>query len=199
MRLATPADGAACAAIYAPYVTATSISFELVAPDGDEMGARIERTIARTPWVVVELDGGVRAYAYGARHRDRAAYDWTVETTVYVDRKHVHRGLGRIAMNAVLAILRLQGTHLVVAGITPPNDGSVALHEALGFDRVGRFEAIGWKQGRWHGVEWFALELGAAGDEPAPFVPLPKLVGTLALAAALGGAVDGPGSRPGRA
>jgi phosphinothricin acetyltransferase len=181
VRLATPDDGAACAAIYAPYVTGTSISFELVPPDAAEMAARIARTMERTPWIVVELDGVVRAYAYGTRHRDRPAYDWTVETAVYVDREHTGRGIGRVAMEAVLNILRLQGAHLVVAGITPPNPPSVRLHEALGFERVGRFEAIGWKQGRWHGVEWFARELGPRGDEPAPLVPLPRLAGSPAL------------------
>lgn len=189
VRLATPDDGPACAAVYAPYVTGTSISFELVPPDGTEMASRIARTIERTPWVVVEVDGVVRAYAYGSRHRDRAAYDWTVETTVYVDREFARRGLGRIAMSAVLAIIRLQGAHLAVAGVTPPNPGSVALHETLGFTRVGEFEAMGWKFGRWHGVEWFALELGPREGEPAPLVPLPALSGSPALEAALEGCV----------
>jgi phosphinothricin acetyltransferase len=184
-RLATPDDGPACAAIYAPYVADTSISFELVPPDGAEMGARIARTIARTPWVVVEVDGVVRAYAYATRHRERPAYDWTVETAVYVDRDFARQGLGRIAMLAVLAILRLQGAHLVVAGITLPNEGSVELHLRLGFGRIGGFEAIGWKRGAWHGVDWFALELGPRSDEPAPLVPLPQIAGTAALEAAL--------------
>jgi phosphinothricin acetyltransferase len=189
VRLATPDDGPACAAVYAPYVEDTAISFELVPPDGAEMGARIARTVERTPWVVVEMDGVVRGYAYGTRHRDRAAYDWTVETTVYVDRGFSRQGIGRIAMSAVLAILRLQGAHLAVAGITPPNRGSVALHEALGFVRVGEFEAIGWKFGTWHGVEWFALELGPRDEEPAPLVPLRRLAGTPELEAALEGCV----------
>jgi phosphinothricin acetyltransferase len=184
-RLASPADGTACAAIYAPYVAGTAISFELVPPDGAEMAARIARTVERTPWVVVELAGTVRAYAYGTRHRERAAYDWTVETTVYVDPAFTRRGLGRTAMDALLAILRLQGAHLAVAGITAPNPGSVGLHLALGFERVGEFEAIGWKQGGWHGVEWFALELGPRTGDPSPLVPLPRLAGTPALEAAL--------------
>jgi L-amino acid N-acyltransferase YncA len=174
-RLATPADGAACAAIYAPYVMDTAVSFERVPPDASDMAARIARTQERTPWVVVEVDGAVRGYAYGTRHRDRAAYDWTVETTVYVDRAFHGRGVGRAAMTALLAVLRLQGFHLAVAGITPPNPGSVALHRALGFERVGLFEAMGWKHGAWHGVEWFGLELGDRPSEPAPVRPLPDL------------------------
>ena len=186
VRLATVDDAAACAAIYAPYVTDTSISFELTPPDAAGMRDRITRTIERTPWVVVELDGVVGGYAYGSRHRDRAAYDWTVETAVYVDRELTRRGIGRIAMGALLRILRLQGAHSAVAGITPPNPASVRLHETLGFERVGLFEAIGWKQGRWHGVEWFALELAPRGDNPAPLVPLPRLLGSPELAKALG-------------
>ena len=83
----------------------------------------------------------------------------------------------------------MQGAHLVVAGITLPNDASVGLHLALGFERIGGFEAIGWKHGRWHGVDWFALELGPRADEPAPLVPLPQLAGTAALEAALAGAL----------
>ncbi len=188
LRLATPADGAAVAAIYAPYVTDAVISFEAEPPDAAEMATRIERTIARTPWVVAEVDGVVRAYAYGSRHRERAAYDWTVETTVYVDRAHTGEGLGRATMEAVLRILRLQGAHLVVAGVTPPNPASVGLHLSLGFERVGVFEAIGYKFGAWHGVEWFAMELGPRPNVPAPLVPLPELLGSEALAAALRGA-----------
>ena len=189
-RLATPADGAACASIYAPYVASTAISFELEAPSAEEMAARIERTIARTPWVVVEVHGMVRAYAYGARHRDRAAYDRTVETTVYVDGAFAGRGLGRRAMRALLAILRLQGAHLAVAGVTPPNAASEGLHVALGFRRVGTFEAIGYKHGAWHAVTWFALELGPRAAVPGPFVPLPELGGSQALEEALAGSLS---------
>jgi phosphinothricin acetyltransferase len=185
VRLATPADGAACAAIYGPYVEATSISFEAVPPTAEDLAGRIARTVERTPWVVVEVGGVVRGYAYGGRHRERAAYDWTVETTVYVDRDFGRQGLGRLAMGAVLAILRLQGAHLAVAGITLPNPGSVRLHESLGFHPIGEFEAIGWKQGGWHGVAWYALELGPREAAPTPLVPLPELAGTQALADAL--------------
>jgi L-amino acid N-acyltransferase YncA len=188
-RLATPADGAACAAIYAPYVFDTPVSFELAPPHAGEMAARIERTLSRLPWVVVEVDGTVRAYAYATRHRERAAYDWTVETTVYVDREFTRMGLGRIAMSALLAVLRVQGAHLAVAGITPPNPGSIGLHEALGFVRIGVFEAMGFKLGQWHAVTWYGLELGPREDDPAALVPLPEVAGSEAVASALEGAV----------
>ena len=186
-RLATPGDGAACAAIYGPYVSGTSISFELVPPTPDEMAARIAKVSAHWPWVVVEVDGVVRAYAYATRHRERAAYDWTAETTVYVHPDLRGRGLGRIAMRALVAVLRLQGFHLLVAGITAPNPGSVRLHQSLGFERIGEFEAIGWKADGWHGVEFWALELGAREPVPDPVTPIGELAGTPELDTALRG------------
>jgi L-amino acid N-acyltransferase YncA len=187
VRLATPGDGAACAAIYAPYVAETAISFELVPPTADEMAARIARVTAHWPWLVVEVDGVVRGYAYATRHRERPAYDWTTETTVYVDRAFHGRGLGRTAMRALIAVLRLQGFHLVVAGITAPNPGSFGLHRALGFGRIGEFEAIGWKSDAWHGVEFWGLELSPRDPVPDPVTPIGDLVGTPELAAALEG------------
>lgn len=189
LRLATPADADAVAAIYAPYVRETPISFELQPPTAEAMAGRIERTLARTPWVVAEVDGVVRAYAYAGRFRDRAAYDWTAESTVYVDRALHRSGLGRATMAAVLRVLRLQGFRLVIAGITLPNAGSEGLHRALGFEPVGTFEGVGWKAGRWHGVSFFELELFPCvdGPEPTPIRPLPELLGTPELAAAIAG------------
>ncbi len=185
LRLATPADGRACAGIYEPYVSGTCISFELTPPDGAEIGARIARTAERLPWVVAEVDGLVRGYAYAGRFRDRPAYDWTAETTVYVDRAFQRRGIGVAAMRAVLAILRLQGFHMVVAGVTPPNPGSVGLHLALGFERIGLFEEVGWKDNRWHGVEFFGLELSPRAITPVPIRPLPAIAGSEEVARAL--------------
>ncbi len=189
LRLATPADGDAVAAIYAPYVNETAISFELVPPTGEVMAGRIAKVLERGPYIVAEVDGVVRAYAYAGRFRDRAAYDWTCETTVYVDRSLHRSGLGRATMEAVLRVVRLQGFRMVVAGVTPPNAGSTGLHEALGFERVGAFEGVGWKSGRWWDVEFFELELFPASDgaDPIPIRPLPDLLGTPELARAITG------------
>lgn len=151
------------------------------------MAARIARTLERTPWIVAEVGGLVRGFAYATSHRERPAYDWTVETAVYVDSAWRGLGLGRAAMTALLAILRAQGFQLAVAAITPPNEGSVALHRALGFERIGLFEAIGWKSGSWHGVEWFGLELGERPGTPLPVRPLPQLRGTAILGELLPG------------
>jgi L-amino acid N-acyltransferase YncA len=189
LRLATPADGEAVAAIYAPYVRDTAISFETQPPDGAEMAARIARTLERTPWVVAEVERVVRGYAYAGRFRERPAYDWSAETAVYVDLSARGTGLGRSTMSVLLAILRLQGFRYAVAGVTPPNPASVALHRSLGFERVGAFERVGWKFGSWHGVEFFDLELAprVAGEAPPPIRPLPELLGTPGLVGALRG------------
>ena len=185
LRLATPADGAACATVYRPYVEAAVVSFELTAPSPGEMAGRIARTLERTPWLVAEVDGIVRGYAYATRHRERPAYDWTAETTVYVDAAFPGRGLGRALMTVLLGVLRRQGFHLAVAGITLPNPGSVGLHRALGYRRIGEFEAIGWKDGGWHGVEWYGLELGPRSETPSPIVPVRALGDIDALVRAL--------------
>ena len=187
LRLATPDDGPACLAVYAPYVRDTAITFELEPPDPAEMSARIAKTIERTPWIVAEVDGVVRGYSYAGSWRERPAYSWTAESTVYVDGNHRGLGIGRATMVALLDMLRFQGFHSIVAGITPPNPGSVALHLSLGFERVGTFEAVGWKHGSWHGAEWFRAEI-AERTEPASIRPLPEIRDSAEVRAILGAA-----------
>ena len=160
-------DGASCAAIYAPFVRDTPITFEEQPPDGDEMRMRIEAVSARYPWLVAEDDGTVVGYAYGARHRERAAYRWAAEVTAYIAPAWHRRGIGRELYAALLELLRRQHVQVACAGITLPNQASVALHEACGFEPVGVFRRIGWKAGRWHDVGWWELELAA----PTPGAP----------------------------
>ena len=189
LRLATPADADAIAAIYGPYVTETAISFELEPPSAQVIAGRIAAILERGPYIVAEVDGVVRAYAYAGRFRDRAAYDWSCESTVYVDRSLHHSGLGRATMEAGIRVVRRQGFRLVIAGVTLPNAGSEGLHLALGFRRVGAFDAVGWKNGQWWGVDFFALELFPAvdGADPTPIRPLPALLGTPELVRAIAG------------
>lgn len=189
LRLATPGDAEAVAAIYAPYVAGSAISFELEAPRPEEVSGRIAEILARTPWIVAEVDGAVRAYAYAGRFRERPAYEWTAESTVYVDGSLHRSGLGRACMEALLRVLRLQGFRFVVAGVTLPNAGSEGLHRALGFQPIGTFDGVGFKSGRWWGVSFFGLELFPAvdGAEPAPIRPLPDLIGSHELADAICG------------
>jgi phosphinothricin acetyltransferase len=185
IRLATPADGPALATIYAPAVVERATSFELDAPDGDEMARRVERLTARTPWLVCAHAGAVVGYAYASPHRDRPAYQWSVEVSAYV-RDDVRRaGVGRALYGSLFAVLALQGFRNAYAGITLPNAASIGLHESVGFTRVGVYRGVGHKLGAWHDVMWLERALGPRDDEPAPPTPLPAVQGSPAFHAAL--------------
>jgi L-amino acid N-acyltransferase YncA len=165
-------DAAACAAIYAPSVERTAISFEEVAPSPAELGARIERLAATHPWLVAESGGEVVGYAYACPHAARPAYRWAADVSIYVAAGRQGEGVGRALYMELFERLRHQGMRTAVAGITLPNPASIALHEALGFSRVGVLEKIGWKDGAWRDVGWWQLELAPGGAE-APPEPLP--------------------------
>jgi L-amino acid N-acyltransferase YncA len=169
IRLARPDDAAALAAIYRPYVTEAVTSFEMEAPDAAEMARRLEGVLALAPWLVWDDgDEGVLGYAYASRHRERAAYQWSVDVAVYIRTDRHRRGFGKKLYNTLLALLRLQGFYGAHAGITLPNPGSVGLHQALGFRPVGVYPAVGWKHGAWHDVGWWQLPLQARPATPAP-------------------------------
>ncbi len=159
-------DAAACAAIYAPYVTDTVISFEYEAPTAAQMAERIERLTSTHAWLVAEDGGEVLGYAYGCPHRERAAYRWATEVSVYVDRRHQRRGAGRALYEALFERLADRGYRIALGGIALPNEASVRLHETCGFIPVGVYKRIGYKQDAWWDVEWWQLELGS-GDRPA--------------------------------
>ncbi|MBV8062243.1 MAG: N-acetyltransferase, partial [Nevskia sp.] len=152
IRLAGPADAAALAAVYAPYVRDTVISFEAEPPDAAEMARRLAAVAARLPWLVAEDGSGVLGYAYAGEHRNRAAYRWDVDAAVYLDSRAHRRGIGRALYRVLFALLRAQGYVNAYAGITLPNAASVGLHEALGFVPVGVYRAVGYKFGAWHDV-----------------------------------------------
>ena len=168
IRLAGSGDAAAVAAIYAPYVTAASTSFEYAPPDAAEMAARIASTLTFTPYLVLESGGEILGFAYASKHRERAAYQWSVDVSVYVhDRAH-RRGVGRALYQSLFALLSLQGFYTAHAGITLPNPASVGLHEALGFRLVGVYRAVGFKRGAWHDVGWWQLPLRERTGAPDP-------------------------------
>ncbi len=175
VRHADPArDAAACAEIYAHYVADTAISFEEVPPTAQQFAAHIAATAARHPWLVLEDAGAVAGYAYATQHRVRAAYRWAVDVGIYVDPGRHRGGGGRLLYEALLELLRRQRLRSAIAGITLPNDASIGLHRALGFEHVGTYRAIGWKAGAWRDVAWWQLALApgdGAGDGP-PTEPL---------------------------
>jgi len=168
IRLAKADDGAAVARIYDPVVARTAISFELDPPGSAEMRRRIVAALAFAPWLVEERDGIVRGYAYASKHRERAAYQWSVDVAVYVDEEHRRSGIGTTLYEKLFRLLRLQGFYAAHAGVTLPNAASVGLHESLGFRRVGVYRAVGYKLGGWHDVGWWQLELRDRAGEPSP-------------------------------
>ena len=181
IRMATPDDAAAMLAIYAPFVESTAVTFEYAVPPVAEFAERVRTVTARWPWLVLERAGRIAGYAYASSWRARAAYQWAVETTVYVHADERRRGIGRALYRSLLACLRLQGHRLALGAITLPNPESIALHEALGFRRVGVHRACGHKLGAWHDVGFWEVEL-APRDDAAPAEPI--------LPAALAGRPD---------
>jgi L-amino acid N-acyltransferase YncA len=164
IRPARPDDAAGCARVYAPYVTDSVISFELDPPDADEFRQRMEASHA---WLVAVEDGEVLGYAYGSPHHERAAYRWAADVAIYVSATHQRRGLGRRLYTELFGILRARGIRTLCAGLTLPNASSDGLHRSFGFEEVGVYRKIGWKNGAWHDVRWYQLDL-YPGDESSP-------------------------------
>lgn len=169
IRPATIDDAEAMLAIYAPVVTDTAISFELTVPSIDEFRRRIQRAGRENPWLVATSGGRghVVGYAYASEFRSRPAYARSKETTVYVEPGRQGTGVGRRLLVALLDELRRRGAHVAVAGIALPNDASVGLHQALGFEPVGTFTEVGHKLGRWHDVGFWQLRLSSGLATPA--------------------------------
>lgn len=159
-------DAAACAEIYAPFVTDSAVSFEEAPPTVDEFAAKIARLTATHAFFVAEDQGGVIGYAYASPYRERPAYRWSAEVSVYVRTGQRHRGVGRALYAELLAWLRQHGFRIVVAGVTQPNDASMALHTGMGFTPVGVFRKIGYKAGAWRDVAFLSLDLVPGDDSP---------------------------------
>jgi L-amino acid N-acyltransferase YncA len=175
IRLARASDAAELQAIYAPIVRDTPISFEVAPPGVEDMRARIEKTLAVFPWLVEERDGRIVGYAYASRHREREAYQWSVDVSCYVHADARGQGIGAALYEALFGILRRQGFHGAFAGITLPNAPSERLHESVGFRRIGVYPEVGHKLGAWRDTGWYHLRLGDALQQP----PAPRPLGDL--------------------
>jgi L-amino acid N-acyltransferase YncA len=172
IRLATPNDAPGVQAIYAPVVRDTAISFEWEPPTVDDMQQRIVEVVERMPWLVCEHRGEILGYAYASAHRVRAAYQWSIDVSVYIHAQARRSGIGRGLYRSLFALLTLQGFYHAYAGITLPNPASVGLHESLGFQPIGIYRAVGYKLGAWHDVGWWQLILQELVIPPGPPVDL---------------------------
>ena len=151
----TQEDAAACARIYAPFVSDNWVSFELEPPDAAEMARRIDAYRESHGWLIAEVAGEVAGYAYGSPHRERAAYSSSCDVAVYVDPAHARQGIGHALYSELLPLLAGKSFHAAFAGIALPNDASIGLHEALGFTPVGIYRDVCWKLGGWRDVGWW--------------------------------------------
>lgn len=175
IRLATPKDGEAILNIYKYYIENTAITFETEVPSVEAFEERIENTLSRFPWLVCEVDDVVAGYAYASKHRERAAYQWSADLSIYVDEKYHRRHIAKALYQVLEETLRLQGYYTVFAGVTSPNPKSEAFHAAYGFDTVGVFENVGYKLEQWWGVKWFKYTLTDYQKKPTAPKAFPEV------------------------
>ncbi|MBB5697531.1 GNAT family N-acetyltransferase [Sphingomonas yantingensis] len=179
IRAAEPTDAAAIAAIYAPFVLSGTVSFESEAPDARAMRGRMAASDGLYPWLVAtngdSEGGGVLGYAYASRFRDRPAYHWTTETSIYLAGDAQQRGVGRLLYEALLDTLRAQGFIQAIGTIALPNDASIKLHEQVGFRRAGVIREAGFKFGRWIDIGFWQCELADAASPPRPVRPFSEI------------------------
>ena len=167
IRLASERDAEQIAAMYAPNVTQSIVSFETEVPTAEEMRGRIAGAKDRFAWLVCERQGQVLGYAYAGEHRSRSAYRWSVDVSAYVHEAARRFGVGKALYTSLISVLVLQGFYNAYAGIALPNPASVGLHEAIGFRPIGVYRRVGYKLGEWHDVGWWSLTLREHVADPA--------------------------------
>jgi L-amino acid N-acyltransferase YncA len=168
IRIAHTDDAAAIHAIYTPSVMEGVATFETELPGVEAMRERIVGRLRHYPWLVWEEHGRVLAYAYASRFRERAAYDWIAETSIYVHADARRRGIARRLYAVLLDAMTLQGLNQAVGVITLPGEVSVAMHEAMGFTPAGVWRSSGYKLGQWWDVGVWQKELQAPENPPKP-------------------------------
>lgn len=162
IRSARIEDAADLVAIYAPYVEKTAVTFETEVPTVEAFASRIEKTLEKFPYLVAVEEGKIVGYAYASTYYARAAYDWTVEFSVYVQKEARGKGIGNLLYTALEEELTVRGFKNFLACIALPNPASIALHEKKGYQQVAHFKKVGYKFGTWHDIVW--LQKSLVGD-----------------------------------
>lgn len=183
IRVATPDDAAVLLELYAPYVRETAISFETVVPSEDEFRRRIIHTLQRYPYLVAEYRGVILGYAYTSPFVGRAAYDWCAETSIYVDMRSRHQGVGRALYEAIERVSRAQHIQSLCACIGVPDGpgdeylttNSIDFHSHMGYRMVGEFRRCGYKFGRWYNMAWMEKHIGDHPQHPELVIAFPQL------------------------
>lgn len=175
VRLAKREDAKQIVDIYSPSVLNVATSFETVVPPIEEMERRIENCLQKYPWISCLVDGKIAGYVYASKHREREAYQWSCESSVYIQRDFKGKGIGKALYQLLFEILKRQGFRNVYAGITLPNEASIILHEKSGFRHFANYENIGYKFGNWHTVGWWKLRVNDYDPDPPPPLKLAEL------------------------
>ena len=176
LRMVKDKDALRISQIYRPIVEESSISFESKAPNEEEIKEKIHKLMPKYPWLVLEYNNLIAGYTYASPHRSRHAYQWSVESSVYIDPLYYQMGIGKALYMALFAILKHQGFFNIYAGIGIENAGSIAFHEACGFELVGVYKNVGYKFGAWHNVGWWSLLLNEYVDNPEKPKPLSAVI-----------------------
>ena len=179
IRLANSSDAISILDIYAPYILNTSFTFETEVPTNEAFAQRIISYQENWPWLVCEIDEFIAGYAYATRHRERVAYQWCVESSVYIHDNFQQRGVAGALYAALFEILKYQGCRNVYAAINLPNDKSVSLHESFGFTWFADYKNVGYKLGQWKTVGWWLKQLNDYSAEPAPPIRLADIAPSL--------------------
>jgi L-amino acid N-acyltransferase YncA len=190
IRLVHTDDCTSLLNIYGPFISDTTVTFEYEIPDADAFKERIINISKTNPWLVCELNEKVVGYAYASRHRERAAYQWSVELSVYVDPEYHRHHIAKALYTALIKILKIQGYYNAYAGITMPNEKSERFHESFGFKLIGVYESVGYKFGRWLDVGWYWLKLAEHIKEPQHPKPITEICKTKEVMKILDEAVE---------
>ena len=175
IRLATEADAGQLLRIYTPYVLHTAITFEYEPPSEEEFRSRIAHTLEFYPYLVAQRDGRLCGYAYASAFKGRAAYDWSVETSIYVEEESRGGRVGKNLYQALEECLAAQNVCNLCACIAYPNPTSISFHEAFGYKTVAHFHSSGYKSGKWYDMIWMEKTLVPHQVPPRPFIPFPQL------------------------
>jgi L-amino acid N-acyltransferase YncA len=178
IRLVEEKDAAGILEIYRPFVEDNAVTFENVVPDEQEMIRRILTVLQKHVWLVCLYEEKVVGYAYTSTYREREAYQWVAESSIYLHANHRQRGIGRILYHALIALATMQGYTRLYGIMTVPNPASQTLHESLGFRPFATFQDSGYKLGAWHATQWFELVLDSSGQEPGTLQPIQKMIKT---------------------
>ena len=176
IRLANENDYASILKIYEPYITETTITFDYKVPSMSDFGSKLDNIKKTFPLLVCEIEGLVAGYAYMSRFREREAYDWSIESSIYIKPSYHGKNIGKALYFSLVELSKMLGYCNIYGVVTMPNIKSEKLHESFGFKTIGVTHNVGYKLGKWLNVKWYELNIKEYSNQPEK----PKLIGEIA-------------------